>query len=169
MSRYIHQLDLRLFLALLALPRYPLISRIARAVSKTGDGWLYPFLMPASIILLEPEMKGRLMALALAGFILERCAYVLLKNLLRRPRPPEAIRGYASQITASDRFSLPSGHTSAAFFVATFLSFSVSLIFLPLYIWAFSVGLSRIALGVHFPSDILAGACLGSCIAVVIL
>jgi membrane-associated phospholipid phosphatase len=60
--------------------------------------------------------------------------------------------------------SFPSGHTSAAFALATSLSLSYPkwFIIVPAYSWAGSVGFSRMDLGVHYPSDVLTGAIIGS-------
>jgi membrane-associated phospholipid phosphatase len=61
-------------------------------------------------------------------------------------------------------YSFPSGHTSAAFSTATALSiaFPKWYIITPAFLWASAVGYSRIDLGVHYPSDVLAGAFVGS-------
>jgi len=60
--------------------------------------------------------------------------------------------------------SFPSGHTSAAFALATSLSLSFPkwYIIVPSYAWAGTVGYSRMHLGVHYPSDVLFGAIVGS-------
>lgn len=60
--------------------------------------------------------------------------------------------------------SFPSGHTSAAFATATSLSLAYPkwYIITPSYLWAGTVGYSRMHLGVHYPSDVLAGAVIGS-------
>ena len=117
------------------------------------------------IILARPGLADKLLPLAMGGFLLERSLYVVLKNTCRRRRPPDFLQDFESLILAADKFSFPSGHTSAAFFAVTFLVSGVSLVFLPLYLWALAVGLSRVILGVHFPSDILAGALLGASLA----
>ncbi|MCJ7448855.1 MAG: phosphatase PAP2 family protein [Bacteroidales bacterium] len=60
--------------------------------------------------------------------------------------------------------SFPSGHTSGAFATATSISLAYPkwYIIVPSYVWAGTVGYSRMLLGVHYPSDVLAGALVGS-------
>lgn len=60
--------------------------------------------------------------------------------------------------------SFPSGHTSAAFETATSLSLSYPkwYIIIPSYTWAGTIGYSRMHLGVHYPSDVIVGAIIGS-------
>ena len=60
--------------------------------------------------------------------------------------------------------SFPSGHTSSAFTTATSLSLAYPewYVIVPAYSWAATVGYSRMHLGVHYPSDVLAGALIGS-------
>lgn len=87
-----------------------------------------------------------------------------LKQTFSRPRPyisyPNDIVPYENL----NSLSFPSGHTSIAFATATSLSLSNPkwYIIAPSYFWAFSVGYSRMNLGVHYPTDVLAGAVLGA-------
>ncbi|MCR6651517.1 MAG: phosphatase PAP2 family protein [Cellvibrionaceae bacterium] len=83
------------------------------------------------------------------------------KHFFRRNRPPAAIPGYRSVIEPADQFSFPSGHTSAAFLVATTLAFALPWTAWFMYPWAIGVGMSRVVLGVHFPTDTIAGAAMG--------
>ncbi len=93
------------------------------------------------------------------------CAGVtnLLKYSIRRDRPfvtyPDIIQKYHA-----DSPSFPSGHTSSAFATATSLSLAYSkwYIAVPAYGWAATVGYSRMHLGVHYPSDVFAGAVIGA-------
>lgn len=86
-----------------------------------------------------------------------------LKYTIKRPRPfvtyPDIVK-----LTDAGSPSFPSGHTSFAFSTATSLSlaFPKWYVIAPSILWASSVGYSRMHLGVHYPSDVLAGAIIGS-------
>ena len=137
---------------------------VARAVSRSGDG-LMQVLLPSLMWLLDRDHGLKFFIATALGFALERPLYWLLKNGCQRKRPPEVIPSFNSIITASDRFSFPSGHTCGAFLLAAIGSSFYPVLAAPLYVWASAVGVSRVALGVHFPTDILAGALIGSTIA----
>jgi membrane-associated phospholipid phosphatase len=87
----------------------------------------------------------------------------VLKEAVKRPRPHSTYPDIVSYSTETT-LSFPSGHTSDAFATATALSLRYPqwYIIAPSYVWACSVGYSRMNLGVHYPSDVLAGAILGS-------
>ena len=90
-----------------------------------------------------------------------------LKPLARRRRPDRAARaappGWQVRMPASR--SMPSGHTAAAFAFATGAGSVLPGAALPLHALAAVVGYSRVHTGVHYPSDVVAGALLGSAIA----
>ncbi|AUZ76467.1 MULTISPECIES: phosphatase PAP2 family protein [Aeromonas] len=130
-------------------------ARISRLISRTGDGPLYAVL--AALLWWQGEAERELVTLALLAFAFELPLYLLLKNLLKRQRPA----GLPVFITPSDRYSLPSGHTAAAFLMATVLAASFPLWAPLLFVWAALVGASRLLLGVHYLSDLVAGALLG--------
>jgi membrane-associated phospholipid phosphatase len=86
-----------------------------------------------------------------------------MKKIINRPRPYATYPDiYAYQTETS--LSFPSGHTSLAFTTATALSLKYPkwYVIAPSYFWACSVGYSRMNLGMHYPSDVLAGAILGA-------
>ena len=68
------------------------------------------------------------------------------------------------KMTSGGSPSFPSGHTSDAFSLATALSivYPKWYVVVPAYAWAVTVGYSRMALGVHYPGDVLAGALIGA-------
>ncbi len=159
----LHQFDLRIMLWCSQSRNYSLLIQLAKQISRSGDG-LLQVLLPVGLVALNANNSLLLIKMVVAGFLIERPLYWLLKNSLKRRRPPDAIPSFQAVIKASDKFSFPSGHTAAAFLLATLVLFvygSTAWVLLP---WAICVGASRVVLGVHFPGDILAGATLGTSI-----
>lgn len=161
----IHAVDVQTFSWCMARKHRIGFARISRAISFSADGPLYALL---ALSLWWLGFSSLVVALA-TGFILERCLYLILKRGFKRNRPADALENFSSFIIPSDQFSFPSGHTSGAFFIAYCLSGSFPEFATILYVWASQVGLSRIFLGVHFPTDTVMGALLGTgCAALVI-
>lgn len=86
-----------------------------------------------------------------------------LKLSVNRPRPFVTYPDIEKSAKAGS-YSFPSGHTSDSFAMATSVSlaFPKWYVITPAFLWACSVGYSRMDLGVHYPSDVLAGAIIGA-------
>ena len=126
--------DSKLFLSVFSKYSISSLSKTARLISWSADGWLYFLLVPI-IFLIKPQQANEILPLAILGFAGERLIYFTLKSSFKRPRPPKYLDSVKSLINASDEFSLPSGHTSAAFFFVTFLCVGISPLFLLMYLW----------------------------------
>ncbi len=122
-------------------------------------------LLVTSFVLLLRSPYRQLPIVLGAGAAVELTVVVIVKLLVARPRPDQAI-----QLVHESSFSFPSGHTMAAVVVygllAYFISRTVSrgrkaAVIALWVVFAASVAASRIYLGVHYPSDTLASACLG--------
>jgi len=161
----LHQADVTAFQKVSDWPSHTSWRASAKLVSRTADGWLYPFI-PLVLCVDSPAVGLHVFSLLAIGYATERALYYALKNGIKRSRPPKVIPGFSSTIQAFDEFSFPSGHTSAAFLAATTLVLAIpSPLVTCIYLWSIAVGFSRIVLGVHFPLDTIAGAVLGSTIA----
>lgn len=136
----------------------------ARWLSRSGDGfWYLPIALLAVVIAKE---QGEAFFIAcLAAFLIERPLYFILKHGVKRHRPMEVFAGLSPVVVPSDRFSMPSGHTAAAFVMASMLSWFFPVLTPFAFVWALLVGASRVVLRVHFPIDVLCGALLGSAVA----
>jgi membrane-associated phospholipid phosphatase len=86
----------------------------------------------------------------------------IIKYIVNRPRPYTTYRDLKPLGDEKSR-SFPSGHTSSAFSTAMSLSLNYPkwYVAVPVFAWASATGYSRMYLGVHYPTDVLAGAALG--------
>lgn len=98
----------------------------------------------------------------------------LAKNMFRRARPYNALPGVLQRTAIpehdADPYSFPSGHSAVAFALATSTSLSYPrwYVVAPAYAWATTTAVARVWFGVHYPTDILAGAAIGSGVAVLV-
>lgn len=135
-----------------------------RVASRLGDGVLW-YVMIIALALLFGEV-GRHLALQCAvvgatGLLLYRA----LKNILVRERPYLTHAGIVCAGKPLDRFSFPSGHTLHAVSFTLLICSSLPKLALLLVPIAVLIALSRVILGLHYPSDVLAGGALGASIA----
>ncbi|MCL1079727.1 phosphatase PAP2 family protein [Parashewanella spongiae] len=159
MLNMISEFDKRSFLAIGRVVHQQQLSRKAKLISSSGDGPLY--LLVAVFFLLFSSKGQQLFDLIITSFLLELPLYFLLKNSVRRVRPCHSFTHVQLDFEPSDKFSLPSGHTAAAFVMATSVYIIFPIIGIFCFIWAVMIGVSRVALTVHYPTDIIAGAALG--------
>ncbi|PZF74074.1 PAP2 family protein [Taibaiella soli] len=98
-----------------------------------------------------------------AGLTVTLGATYILKNTVKRERP---FQKYPEQVISdshTNEYSFPSGHTSTAFSLATSLSLQCPkwYVIAPSFLYAGAIGYSRMYLGMHYPSDVAAGAVIG--------
>jgi undecaprenyl-diphosphatase len=129
-------------------------------ISHSANGYYYP-LIPVILFIFDPANGFSFLVSAIVAFLIELPAYKIIKRYVKRFRPYEVNKNIKNRIMPSDRFSLPSGHTAAAWVIAILLGMHCPLLMIPMFLWATAVGVSRVYLGVHYPTDILAGFILG--------
>lgn len=130
-------------------------------VSRLGDGMLWYLIIGLLALIGGP--RGRLCAVQMvtAGFVC-LVTYKALKRWASRPRPFECCPGIQARSYVLDRFSFPSGHTLHAVGFTLMLTFHYPLFGAVLWVFTALVAFSRVVLGLHYPSDVLAGALVGA-------
>ena len=121
--------------------------------------------------------KGRIVALLLIPLITfsDQFSSSFIKQLVARPRPCHDINGYPvianihMLVPCGSGYSFPSSHAVNNFAVAAFLSYYYRKWTWAAFTFACVIGYSRIAVGVHYPSDVVGGALIGFACAVVII
>lgn len=135
-----------------------------RFVSRLGDGsFWYALLL---IIAFCDDWRGLGVAahLAVVGAV-STLLYRRLKRWTRRPRPFTADRRIQAWIAPLDEYSFPSGHTlHAVGFTVVAVAYYPALAWL-LLPFTLSVALSRVVLGMHYPSDVIAASVIGAALA----
>lgn len=142
--------------------RADFLNPVVKGITYLGNGGI---LMIALCIILMIIPKTRRLGIVCscslaATFLLNN---LLLKNIVARTRPYEAVDGLSRIIGQQSDYSFPSGHSGASFAVAVpIFKECPRRIGVPVLILAFLIALSRLYVGVHYPTDIIAGILLGT-------
>lgn len=128
--------------------------------TRGGDGWLWYAMGIALLLFGGPERFAAVVAATLSA-TLGSVLFLYLKRKIRRPRPCHFEAHCWARLLPPDQFSFPSGHSITAFAVAVPLGLFYPSLMPGLLFIAVSIAISRILLGMHFLSDVLAGSFIG--------
>ena len=144
------------------------LDPIVITITNLGNAGIFWIVL--SVILLFPKKTRRAGILSLLALLGSLCVTnFLLKNYVARVRPYEVVRGLQCLIPAQKDWSFPSGHASASFASAVVIYKSCHRgIGVPALIFAFAISVSRLDVGVHYPSDVIAGMIIGTLIALIL-
>jgi len=160
----ISEWDLALCVRVNRVGRYEAVRRAFRVVSKLGDGVFWYVLILALALSQVRAAQRTAVHMTLMGLVCT-AVYKWLKKRTLRPRPFEVNPHIVCGAKPLDQFSFPSGHTlHAVAFTAVAGWYFPGLLWL-LVPFSSLVALSRVTLGLHYPSDVVAGAALGAVIA----
>lgn len=148
--------------------RQDFLSPVVKFITHLGDaGWCWILLAVILLIVKKTRKIGLVTAVSLlSSYVVNN---LILKNLVARVRPYEAVDGLQRIIEAQSDFSFPSGHSASSFAAAVVIFMLCPRKYgVPALVLAFLIALSRLYVGVHYPTDVLTGVISGTVIAVIV-
>jgi len=124
-------------------------------------GALFSSLLVLVLILIGSSNVKLMGFEALVVLIISQAIVHSLKKILSRERPYKIIEHLNTFGINMKDYSFPSGHTTASFSIATTIALNIPRLTIIVFTLAMIVGISRIYLGVHYPTDVVAGILLG--------
>ncbi len=145
--------------------RTELMTVIMKAITRLGDaGCLWIVLAVIFLVIGKTRKVG--LASAVALLITFITVNLGIKNVVARTRPYEVIDGLINLVGEQSDFSFPSGHSAHAFAVGlVILIMMPRKIGVPIFAISILMAYSRLYVGVHYPTDVIAGALIGAVIA----
>ena len=143
--------------------RQPWLNPVVEAYTRLGNAGLL-WIVISAVMLCSPKTR-KAGALALLAMVLGLlCTNVVLKHLVGRTRPWIDVAGLIPLVNEPDPNSFPSGHTSAAFAAGMIWARALPVRWMraAAAVLALCMGLSRLYVGVHYLTDVLAGAVVGT-------
>ena len=145
--------------------QYPILFTLFYCITLLGETYIFIWIVlfiAIALIINNHTIKKFIITLAVSAI-----SEIILKTIINRPRPFEALQINSTIITNMSSF--PSGHAMMFFAMIPILSQKFPKIKIGVWIVAILVALSRIYLGVHYFSDVVAGAIFGYYIGMIIL
>jgi membrane-associated phospholipid phosphatase len=160
----VENLDLRLLRFMRTTGHSPGLEKAAKALGKAGNnGTIWVVLCLALVVVGDGHGEAWLICAALAPIAI--ALNYVLKVIVKRPRP--ALAGLPPLGGAPSSLSFPSAHATSAFAVATAMT-RVEPLGALAFLLAFALALGRPYLGMHYPSDVLAGIVLGVALGLIV-
>lgn len=149
--------------------RLPFLNPVMIFITSIGNYALVWIAISVSLVIPQKTRRIGIMSLValLVSFLLNN---LILKEVVGRIRPYEVISGLELLVNPATDLSFPSGHTGNSFAVAVVLFQKLPRKYgIPSLILASLIGISRLYIGIHYPTDVLAGAVIGTLIAILVV
>ena len=160
------QLDGNILLWIQEYIRNDFLTPIFKFITSLGDEGLVWIAIAVFLLFIKKYRKvGWMVGVSLLGSLIFN--NFILKNIVARPRPYRMLEELTILIPEPGEFSFPSGHTSSSFAAGVVLYMMLPKKYgIPAMILAFLMGISRLYVGVHYPTDVLGGMVMGALLAV---
>ncbi|WKY45110.1 phosphatase PAP2 family protein [Eubacteriaceae bacterium ES2] len=168
MLQFLAALDQNILLWIQESVRHVFLTPIFIMITKLGNSGVIWIISAMVLMLSQKTRKVGIMVIIALG-LTTLLNDMILKNIVARPRPYEVIPGLQYLIEKQNSYSFPSGHSGSSFAAAVtiYLNLPKSYGILAMILAAL-IAFSRLYLGVHYLSDILCGAIIGSIIAALV-
>jgi len=162
MTDFLFSIDLTLFYFFNHTISAPFLDKFFSLITSVNN-WYIAYIILLGVSFVQGGRKGKLAVLGIILLILvtDQTGYRLLKEFFERVRPCNSLTDVITPIGCNGTFSFPSNHALNNFAAAMFFYKLYPKLKWVLFISATLVSISRIYLGLHYPSDILGGAIIG--------
>ncbi|SHJ47541.1 phosphatase PAP2 family protein [Hespellia stercorisuis] len=159
--QWLMELDGNILLWIQDYIRHDFMDGFWKAITALGNAGIL-WIALTILLLCIPRTRQIGVACALSLIIEALLVNVVLKNLVARVRPYEVIEGLQILIAKPHDWSFPSGHSAASFATAMVcLKMAPKKYGVPVVILASMIAFSRLYVGVHYPTDVVAGILIG--------
>lgn len=165
MLDFFYSIDLAIFYFFNHTLSFGLLDKFFATITNVNN-WYITYIFLLGIVFIKGGVKGRIgvgMILVLIIFT-DQLGHKVIKEIFQRLRPCNVLFDVITPLGCTGSYSFPSNHALNNFAAATFFYRLFPSYKWVLFITATLVSISRIYLGLHYPSDVLAGAVIGSAI-----
>ncbi|MEO8230690.1 MAG: phosphatase PAP2 family protein [Ignavibacteriota bacterium] len=159
---FLYSIDLSVFYLFNHTISTPFLDKFFSIITNVNN-WYITYIILLGISFVKGGTKGKLAVLGVILLIVvtDQTGYRILKEFFARPRPCNALTDVLTPLGCTGSFSFPSNHALNNFAAAMFFYRLFPKLKWILFITATLIAISRVYLGLHYPSDILGGAIIG--------
>ena len=163
MIDYLYRIDLNIFYFFNHTLSIPVLDKFFSLITSVNN-WYIAYIILLSIAFIKGGRTGRITAIGVLILITitDQVSSNILKDLVHRIRPCMVLPDAITPIGCTGTYSFPSSHAFNNFAAATFIYRFFPKLKWALFLTALLIAVSRIYLGLHYPSDVLGGAVLGA-------
>jgi undecaprenyl-diphosphatase len=163
MIDYLYRIDLTIFYLFNHTLSTPLLDKFFSLITAVNN-WYIAYVILLLISFIKGGRMGRIIAIGVLILITltDQASSNILKDLVHRLRPCTVLPDAITPVGCTGSYSFPSNHAFNNFAAATFIYRFFPKLKWALFITAVLIAVSRVYLGLHYPSDVLGGAILGS-------
>lgn len=162
MTEFFYSIDLAIFYFFNHSISFPILDKFFSIITSVNN-WLITYVILLGLSWKYGDKRGKIAVVItlIMAAVTDQTGYRLLKEFFARPRPCDVLTDVITPLGCTGTYSFPSNHALNNFAAASFFSFLFPQFRTVLFITASLIAISRVYLGLHYPSDIIGGAVIG--------